>query len=99
MKHFLIDYDRSSGEVTVQTFERMDDAIRAYTSSELEALGTMREVVLLGSESEDDLRETHARYFLEIAEAFERAVGRDRELSRGFDRALSDYREQLAGQV
>ena len=34
---------------------------------------------MLGAESEDDLRETHGRYFFSIGEMWERAFSRSRE--------------------
>ena len=99
MKHFLIDYDRSNSAVLITPFDRISDAIWAYSQREREAFGTEHEIVLLGAESEEDLYETHARYFLDIAKAFERAVGRDRARSEGFDRTLRQFDEQLGSKT
>ena len=86
MKHFLLDYDRATQKlVSITTFEDMDKALAAYSEREGEALGTSHEVVLLGSECEDNLRETHSRYFYTISEMA--------------DRALSRYMERLTAPV
>ena len=66
MTHFLIDYDHDTGGVTVAPIDDTTEALAAYSKAESEALGTSHEVVLLGAESEDDLRKTHARYFLGV---------------------------------
>lgn len=69
---FLIEYDRSQGElVTIQPFEdsERDTAANARLERELalHETGVRREVVLLQAASEDALRETHRRYFVDIA--------------------------------
>ena len=80
MKHFLLDYNRATQElVSITTFEDVDEALAAYSEHEGEALGTEHEIVLLGAESEDDLRETHSRYFYSIGEIWERALQRYKE--------------------
>ena len=82
MKHFLLEYDRATQKlVGITAFDDMGEAIAAYGSREREALGTSHEVVLLGSESEDDLRETHGRYFYTVGEMFER-FGFNRSMER-----------------
>lgn len=64
MKYFLLDYDRAAQRlVSVAPIEDTAEALAAYSEREREALGTSHEVVLLGGESEDDLRRTHSRYF------------------------------------
>jgi hypothetical protein len=70
---FLIEYDRELG--TVVSLERFSDAdseaaSRARLDLEitLNRQGTSHEVVLLDAASEDDLRRTHRRYFVGIAE-------------------------------
>ncbi len=80
MKHFLLDYDHSTRKlVSITTFEDMGEAIAAYGEREREAFGTEHEVVLLGAESEDDLRQTHSRYFYPIGKSLERALERYEE--------------------
>lgn len=80
MKHFLLDYNRATQKlVSITTFEDMDEALAAYSEREGAALGTEHEIVLLGAESEDDLRETHGRYFFGISEMWERARERYEE--------------------
>lgn len=69
---FLIDYDRSRGElVTIEAFDdsRRDAAENARLGQELalHERGLRREVVLLQAASESALRETHRRYFADIA--------------------------------
>ena len=64
MTYFLLDYDRAAQRlVSVTPIEDTAEALAAYSEREREALGTSHEVVLLGGESEDDLRRTHSRYF------------------------------------
>ena len=77
MKHFLLDYDRSTQQLAaITTFEDMDEALAAYAEREGAALGTAHEIVLLGAESEADIRATHGRYFLTAGELGERALER-----------------------
>ena len=78
MKHF--DYNRATQTlVSITTFEDMGEAIATYGEREREAFGTAHEVVLLGAESEDDLRQTHSRYFYPIGKTLERALQRYKE--------------------
>lgn len=67
--HFLIVYDRSAGELLRQMcFETSADAMQARFATEAEFRGRPEiEVVALVAESEDALRRTHARYFLDLA--------------------------------
>jgi hypothetical protein len=69
---FLIDYDRSRGELS--SIERFDDSERAIAENQrlereitLHHKGLKHEIVLLQAASEDALRETHGRYFTEVA--------------------------------
>ena len=70
---FLIDYDRSRGElVSIKSF---DDAERDTARDErlareleLHRIGVQREIVLLEADSEAALRQTHGRYFADVAE-------------------------------
>ena len=80
MKHFVLDYDRAAGAlVEIRSFVDMGEALAAYAARERDAHGTTHEIVLLGAECEDDLRETHPRYFFGIAQMAERSLARHRE--------------------
>lgn len=72
--HFLIVYDRNAGELLRQSrFETSADAMEARFVAEAEFRGRPEiEVVALVAESEDALRRTHARYFLDLAALGER---------------------------
>lgn len=74
MAHFLIVYDRNAGALVRQTrFESSADAMRARFTAETEFRGRPEiEVVTLVAESEDALRRTHARYFLDLEALGER---------------------------
>ncbi|MCY4640061.1 MAG: hypothetical protein OXC94_06945 [Chloroflexi bacterium] len=76
MKYFLLDYDHATSEVSVTPIEEISEALAAYSEREREVLGSSHEVVLFYGESEDDLRRTHARYFVGIAELADRAMAR-----------------------
>jgi hypothetical protein len=69
---FLIDYDRPRGELA--NIETFDDSERDAAENErlkreltLHRSGVKREIVLLQATSEDALKETHRRYFADIA--------------------------------
>jgi hypothetical protein len=69
---FLIDYDRSRGELS--SIEMFEDSERHAAENErlkrelaLHRKGVKREIVLLQAASEDALKETHGRYFADIA--------------------------------
>jgi hypothetical protein len=69
---FLIDYDRSRGELA--SIEMFDDSERDAAENQrlkrelsLHRKGVTREIVLLQAASEDALKETHRRYFADIA--------------------------------
>lgn len=69
---FLIDYDRSRGELTsIEVFEDSERAAAEYQRLQreltLHRTGVKREIVLLQAASEDALKETHGRYFAGIA--------------------------------
>jgi hypothetical protein len=72
--HFLIVYNRDAGELVRQMrFETSAEAMRARFAAEAEFRGQPEiEVVALVAESEDALRRTHARYFLDLAALGER---------------------------
>jgi hypothetical protein len=69
---FLIDYDRSRGALS--SIEMFDDSERTAAEDHrlrkeltLHRKGVKREIVLLQAASEDALKETHGRYFADIA--------------------------------
>jgi len=68
---FLIDYDRSRGELS--SIEAYDDSERDLAENQrlkrelaLHRKGVQREIVLLQALNEDALKETHGRYFADI---------------------------------
>ncbi len=70
MSHFLIIYDRAAGQLLRQErFDHAADALTARFDAE-RVYGDRRniEIVALSADSEDDLRRTHARYFLGLDE-------------------------------
>jgi len=65
---FLIEYDRSGGQlVSLQKFDEANRRVAEETRLELELrlnrTAEGHEVVLLEASTEDDLRQTHRRYF------------------------------------
>ena len=87
MTYFLLDYDRDQRRlVGITPIEDSAEALAAYSEAERKALGTRHEVVLLGAESERDLRLTHSRYFFEPNGAN----------GIGIDKALAEVRAMAA---
>ena len=70
MSPFLVVYHRSTGQVSVEEFPDAISAMKARLICEAE-VGDDVEVVVLGSESDEKLRETHARYFNTPSEILE----------------------------
>jgi hypothetical protein len=66
--HFLLVYDRSSGQLLRQrAFSDDASALRARFEAEREFEQQPHiEIVALSAASEQDLRRTHARYFLRL---------------------------------
>ncbi len=69
---FLLEYDRSRGELlSIEAFEdskrNLAENTRLGRELKLHQNGVHREIVLLQAASEDALRETHRRYFVDIA--------------------------------
>ena len=69
---FLIEYDRVHGELlSIEAFQDSDRDVaeneRLWRELALHEKGTRREVVLLQAANEDALKETHRRYFADIA--------------------------------
>ena len=69
---FLVEYDRSRGELA--SLRAFDDSERNAAENErlqreitLYEKGIEREIVLLQAASEDAVKETHRRYFADIA--------------------------------
>jgi len=69
---FLIEYDRSRGEIA--SIDSFADADRRRAENErllrevrLHRKGVQHEIVLLQAASEEALKETHRRYFADIA--------------------------------
>lgn len=65
MKHFLVVFDRARGEVLrEEEFLDRASALKArFTIERAEGVSANVEVVILGAESRQALRRTHARYF------------------------------------
>jgi hypothetical protein len=66
IKHFLITFDHAAGKlVAVEEFGgNSAKAVAAYSAKEKELQGRkMIEIVLIGSDSLDTVRLTHANYF------------------------------------
>lgn len=66
--HFLLVFDHAQGKlVECKEFTSSDEAVQAYAEKEREVVergGPSRlEVVLIGSDSIDTVRQTHANYF------------------------------------
>lgn len=69
---FLIDYDRSRGELSsIEAYEDSERNLaenqRLQRELELHRKGVQREIVLLQALNEDALKQTHRRYFADIA--------------------------------
>jgi hypothetical protein len=67
IRQFLILYDRRRGELVVdppQVFDNEDDALEAYRRAEEDGRSDPNvEVVLVGADSLDTVRQTHSNYF------------------------------------
>ena len=77
---FLMEYDRSHGElISIEAFGDSDrhsaENERLRRELKLHKNGVQREVVLLQAADEDALRETHRRYFVDIATLAESNAG------------------------
>lgn len=67
MYYFLLVFNRLHQALqTVQRFSDRDDAARAYAAAESAAEGNDElEIVLVGADSIDTIRQTHGQYFTE----------------------------------
>ncbi|MCC6385908.1 MAG: hypothetical protein IT302_00845 [Dehalococcoidia bacterium] len=86
MSYFVLVYSRNRGELlrAIEVFDdshRMDALQRRF---ELEREYPGEEVVVLGAESEEAIRETHGRYFYTEVQLLDRLAA---ELARNFARA------------
>jgi len=65
IKHFLVIYDPTTRKTTVKSFGTDYDAAQAaYGEAEqTHGLGTTLDIVLLGADSLETIRQTHSSYF------------------------------------
>jgi hypothetical protein len=66
IRHFLLVYDHDQGKlVQLQEFDNSDDAVQAYADKEKEIgeMDSRMEIVLIGSDSLETVKLTHANYF------------------------------------
>lgn len=66
IRHFLLVYDHDQGKlVGTQEFESSDEAVQAYAAKEKEIgeMDSRMEIVLIGSDSIETVKLTHANYF------------------------------------
>lgn len=78
MKHFLIVYNRRTGERQMTEYTDGAQAVRARLEAESGSSNPDVEIVVVGAASLDDLKVTHSRYFttdeLPSPETWARAV-------------------------
>ena len=74
MKYFLIAYETRTGQLQELTvFDDSMDALAARFAREMKhAAESSIEIALLRAESEEDLHESHARYFSSLGELVDR---------------------------
>jgi hypothetical protein len=72
--YFLLVYDRDAGRlIRMQRFDADAEALQARFDAEDEFRGRSEvEIVSLTAGSEQDLRRTHGRYFLDLAQLVDR---------------------------
>lgn len=64
MTYFLVVFDRLNRRVvSIEPFTDADAAVRERFKREIAGSGPGVEVVVLGARSEEELRNTHSRYF------------------------------------
>jgi hypothetical protein len=66
IRHFLVTYDPATGSVAVERFgDDYDAAQLAYSQAEQEsrAKGDNLDIVLLGADSLETIKQTHSSYF------------------------------------
>lgn len=64
MTSFLIEYNRRSGEVDVTEYESSSEAARGRIAKSKTRTNRDIEVVAVKSQSYEDLRRSHSRYFM-----------------------------------
>ena len=66
--HFLLTYDLRTGHLEVREFDDPDEATRAYGEAERGHLDDRDlEIVLVGSDSLETVKQTHGHYFSDAA--------------------------------
>ncbi len=77
LHHFLLVFDHQAGKLVHQEeFTNAPEAIRAYSDMELKHLDERGiEVVLIGSDSLETIRRTHANYFEDVEPASKYLIG------------------------
>ena len=65
IKHFLIVFDHAKGRLlSSDEFENSSEAVTAYATTERQHEGSEgMEIVLIGSDSLETIKKTHANYF------------------------------------
>lgn len=81
VQHFLLIYDITAGEATVDHFGTAhDEALAAYEAAEREHRDDSNvEVVLLGSDSRETLERTHSSYFRLMDKHIDQIVAKELE--------------------
>lgn len=73
VKHFLVIYDIAAGKAEVREYADHEEALEAYDELEKKFLGTVAyDIVLLGADSLDTIKQTHSSYFETTQHGFER---------------------------
>lgn len=71
MKDFVLIYNRISGALRLSEFDDPAEAVRVRLEREKEYRDDPNtEVVLVTAESLDDIKKTHSRYFMDVADNF-----------------------------
>lgn len=71
MKDFVLIYNRKSGNLRLSEFEDPVEAVRVRMEREKFYRGDPdTEVVLITAHDLDDIKKTHSRYFMNVAENF-----------------------------
>ena len=87
LEHYLVVFDRTTGEAELRAFPTSSEAMRARFEAERRHYHDGRfEVVVLTGESKESLRRSHARYFEPLS-----------SMARRGGRALSFQRDLAVG--
>jgi len=78
IEHFLVIYDPATRKTTVKSFGTDYDAAQAaYGDAEkAHGLGTTLDIVLLGADSLETIRQTHSSYFEDSGRQFRELLAR-----------------------